>query len=151
MQGVIINFPARWARITLHLLLKPLGNRRNQPNDKLGHQLARILIEPCETRQRLTRLVFCKPSANCPLGRMEEAFHKLCAAEVLERKIMKATKDNCLTSLTFLGQIEEALTTNLLTESEAAQLREAEWARQDAIKVDDFSDDELRRTSAVLS
>ncbi|MGC1182052.1 acyl-CoA dehydrogenase, partial [Legionella sp.] len=43
MHGVITNFPQRWARVVLHLILKPLGNRRNKPDDQLGHKLARIL------------------------------------------------------------------------------------------------------------
>lgn len=149
MQGVITNFPVRWARIVLRLILMPFGNRRNKPSDNLGHKLAKILTEPCETRTRLTRLVYSKPSDNCPLGRLEDAFHKICAVEALERKVMKAVKDHTLKSLTFLEQIEEALNINVLTKSEAKQLIEAELARQDVIKVDDFSNDELRRTSSV--
>ncbi len=145
MQGVISNFPKRWARVVLHLILKPLGNHRIQPSDQLGHQLARILIEPCETRNRLTRLVYRTAGDNCPLGRMEEAFYKICAVEELERKVAQAVKDNKLISLTLLNQIDEALALNMLTLSEASQLREAELARQNVIKVDDFNDDELRR------
>ena len=147
MHGVIINFPVPWARVVLPLILKPLGNRRHKPDDQLGHKLARILIEPCETRSRLTRLVYSKPGEYCPLGRMEEAFHKICAAEELERKVMHAVKDHVLKSLTLLNQIEEALNCGLLTKSEAKQLKEAELARQDVIKVDDFNDEELRRPS----
>ncbi len=147
MHEVIINFPARWARMVLRLVLKPLGNRRNKPNDRLGHKLARILIEPNETRTRLTRLVYKEALANCPLGRLEEAFHKICAVEELEKKVMKAVKDHVLKSLTFLEQITEALHCGLLTEAEAKQLEEAELARQAIIKVDDFADEELRRPS----
>jgi acyl-CoA dehydrogenase len=149
MQGVIINFPHRWARITLHLILKPLGNRRNKPDDQLGHKLARILIEPGSTRSRLTRLVYTKPGVHCPIGRLEEAFHKICAAEELERKVMRAVKDNVLKSLTLMKQIDEALNCGVLTQDEARQLKEAELARQDVIKVDDFNDDELRRPSII--
>lgn len=147
MQGVITNFPQRWARIMLHLILKPFGNHRNKPDDHLGHQVAKMLIEPCETRTRLTRLVYSKPGENCPIGRLEEAFHKICAAEELERKVMRAVKENVLKSLTLMNQIDEALSCGLLTKDEAKQLKEAEQARQDVIKVDDFSDDELRRPS----
>lgn len=149
MHGVIINFPARWARIVLPLILKPFGNRRHIPNDRLGHQLARMLIEPNETRTRLTRLVYREPGEYCPLGRMEAAFHKICAVEELERKVMKAAKDHVLKSLTFREQIAEALNLELLTEAEAKQLDEAEIARQEVIKVDDFADDELRRPTAT--
>ncbi|AUH73494.1 acyl-CoA dehydrogenase [Legionella sainthelensi] len=145
MQGVIVNFPARWARIILRLIIKPLGNRRNKPDDQLGHHLARILIEPNETRSRLTRLVYKKAGENCPLGRTEEAFLKICAAEELERKVMRAVKENVLKSLTLLEQIDEALACGVLSEKEANQLKEAELARQEVIKVDDFNDEDLRR------
>lgn len=145
MHGVIINFPQRWARAILHLILKPLGQSRNKPNDQLGHKLARILIAPSETRTRLTRLVYKEAGANCPIGRLEQAFYKICAVEDLERKLSSAVKDNSLKSLTLLGQIEEALNCNLISEDEAVQLKEAELSRQEVIKVDDFNDDELRR------
>lgn len=145
MNGVITNFPQRWARIVLRLILTPFGTIRHRPNDQLGHQLARILIEPNDSRSRLTRLVYKKASDNCPVGRLEETFYKICAAEELERKVMRAVKDNVLKSLTMLQQIEEALVCGLLTKDEAKQLREAELARQDVIKVDDFDDSELRR------
>lgn len=147
MQGVIINFPQRWARITLHLILKPLGNRRHKPNDQLGHKLARILTEPNEVRDRLTRLVYKEATEHCPIGKMEVAFHKICAVEELERKVTRAVKEGVLKSLTLLNQIDEALLCNVLTKEEAKQLKEAELARQDVIKVDDFDDSELRRSS----
>lgn len=149
MHGVIINFPTRWARIALPLILKPLGNRRHIPNDRLGHKLAKMLIEPNETRTRLTRLVYKKSGEHCPLGRMEEIFNKICAVEELERKVMKAVKDKKLKSLTLHDLIVEALQCDILTAEEAKQLEEAEAGRQEVIKVDDFADDELRRPSLV--
>lgn len=149
MQGVINNFPARWARITLHMILKPLGHRRSMPSDKLGHVIAKILTEPSETRSRLTRLVYSKASENCPVGRLEEAFLKICAVEDLERKVAKAAKEGHLKTLTLLGQIDEALEAGIITASEFHQLKEAELARQDVIRVDDFNDEDLRRTGKV--
>ena len=106
-----------------------------------------MLIEPNETRTRLTRLVYAQPGEHCPLGRLEEAFHKICAVEDLERKVMLAVKDNTLKSLTLMDQVDEALEHKILSKAEAKQLQEAELARQDVIKVDDFADEELRRTS----
>lgn len=146
MHGVIVNFPQRWARLMLNITLRPLGSRRNKPTDQLGQKLAQILIEPCESRTRLTHFVYKKAGENCPIGRLEEVFYKICAVDEIERKVIRAAKDNVLKSLTLLEQIDEALVCGLLTKEEAKQLREAELARQDVIKVDDFSDDELRRS-----
>lgn len=150
MHGVITNFPLPWARGILRFILKPLGNKRNKPNDHLGHQLACILIVPNETRSRLTRLVYHEANEYCPLGRLEEAFQKICAVEELEKKVVKATKDHVLKSLTFMEQITEALHCGILTSVEAKQLEEAELARQAIIKVDDFADEELRRPFPII-
>ncbi|MDI1352244.1 MAG: acyl-CoA dehydrogenase, partial [bacterium] len=105
MHGVIINFPGRGARVFLNVLLKPFGLRRNKPNDKLGHKLAEILITPNESRSRLTRLVYQVAQENCPIGRLEEAFHKICAVEDLERKVAKGVKNKTIHSLTLEEQI----------------------------------------------
>jgi len=147
MDGVIVNFPQRWARVFLGLVLKPFGSLRHKPSDYLGHKVARILSTPNETRTRLTRLVYKKPAENCPIGRLEEAFLKICRIEELEKKFIYLVKKNQLKSLTAIEQIDEALNAGLLSPSEAEQLREAEYARQDVIRVDDFADDELRRPS----
>jgi acyl-CoA dehydrogenase len=145
LHEVIINFPKHWARIVLRLIIMPLGQIRHKPDDKLGHKVAQILIQPCDTRQRLTRLAFSKPSKLCPLGRLEEAFHKICAVEELERKVTRAVKDHTLKSLTLMEQISEALNCSILSKDEAKQLTDAELARQDVIRVDDFADEDLRR------
>lgn len=145
IQGVIANFPSKWAKIALKLVLQPFGVQRHKPSDKLGQQLARILTEPNETRNRLTRLVFCELSENCPLGKVEDAFLKICMAELLEKKVSRAVKANKLQALTLLEQIDEAVLCAVLSKEEAQCLREAELARQQAIAVDDFSNNDLSR------
>lgn len=145
LRGVITNFPRKWGSILLKLVLQPFGILRKTPSDKLGQQLARLMIEPNDTRTRLTRRVFTEPLANCPLGRLESAFNKICAVEDLERKISRAVKEGLLQTLTLTEQINEAEKIGVLDATQATQLREAERARQEVIAVDDFSDDELRR------
>ena len=49
--GIINNFPGRVARGLLSFILRPLGNLRNKPSDKLGHKLAQILIKPNAAHQ----------------------------------------------------------------------------------------------------
>jgi acyl-CoA dehydrogenase len=147
IQGIIANFPAVWARVFLRLILQPLGPRHYKPSDKLGHQVAHLLTTPNATRARLARDVFAEPIANCPLGRLEETFHKVCAVEDLEKKLSRAVKEGKLSSLTVLEQIDEAENNHLLNSREISLLREAEQARQAAIAVDDFNDEDLRRSS----
>jgi acyl-CoA dehydrogenase len=150
IQAILANFPIRWAKIPLKLLLQPLGHQRHKPSDHLGKTLARILTEPNETRRRLTRLAFHEALPNCPLGQVEEAFHKLCEVEASEKKVIRAAKDGLIQSLSFMQQIDEATAQGLLTSIEAARLKDAELARQKVIAVDDFHDNELRRSTEVV-
>ena len=150
IQGVIANFPARWARVFLKIILQPIGRQRLQPSDKLGQKLAQILTVPSETRSRLSRLVFSEPLENCPLGRLEEAFHKICAVEPLEKKVMKAVKEGKLHSLTLHEQIVEAQQIGVLNAAETQELMVAETARQNIIAVDDFNEEELVRQPAIV-
>lgn len=145
LKGVIANFPQRWARAFLKIMLQPFGSQRLYPSDRLGRTVAQLLIQPNETRQRLTRYVFTEPLANCPIGKLELAFNKICKVEALERKIAKSVKEHVLHSLTMVEQIAEALQQGLIDQQEADALNDAELARQGVIAVDDFNDDELRR------
>ena len=143
IQGVIANFPSRWAKVVLKIILQPFGSQRPKPSDKLGSQLAHLLTEPSEARTRLTRLVFSEALDNCPLGQLEDTFLKICAVETLEKKVVRAAKAGQLQSPTLLGQIDEALLHGVLSKEEGHRLQEAELARQKAIAVDDFSHNEL--------
>lgn len=148
LDGVAANFPIRWMRLILRAIFLPYGLIRRKPSDHLGQKLAKIMTEPSETRSRLTRLAFHEDISNCPIGRVEAAFLKICAVEALEKKVMHAVKEGKLKSLTLLHQIEEAKALGLLSDEEAAQLNEAELARQYVIAVDDFSHDELLKSHA---
>lgn len=151
IRGVIENFPQRWSRIFLKLILQPFGCQRRKPSDKLGQQLAHMLISHNETRSRLTHLVFAEPVKNCPVGVLEDAFHQLCAVEALEKKLARGVKDGLLQSLTLLERIEEAVLCGVLDADEGVQMMSAELARQHVIAVDDFSQEELSRTTRSVS
>lgn len=145
MQGVIMNFPVRWARYFLKGILNPLNVYVSKPSDQLGQKLARLVTNPSGARRRLTRLVFSEPHENCPLGKLEEAFHKLCQVGALEKKVAQGVRDGLIHSLTLFEQIEEAAALKLLSPEEAIQLNHAEKARQAVIAVDDFSHETLMK------
>lgn len=138
LNGIITNFPKRWARWLLRFMVLPLGLQRQRPNDCLGKRLASLLTEPNESRSRLTRLVFKEPSSKCPLGQLESAFSLICKASTLEKKVALAVREKKIRALTFIEQIEEAKQQGILSLSEANRLWEAEKARQEVIAVDDF-------------
>lgn len=147
IREVVANFPVKWAQVVLKGLLQPFGGKRVKPSDRLGQRVAQLVTQPTETRTRLTRLAFSEALENCPLGRLEEAFYRVCEVEALEKKVLRAVKEHLCTSLTFLDQIEEALQQKIINVDEAQQLNAAELARQQVIAVDDFADYELRRST----
>jgi acyl-CoA dehydrogenase len=160
MEELVFNFPAKCARFYLKLTLLPM-RRRHKPSDRLGSQVAKILLIPNTTRSKLIHLVFAQSTENCPVGRLEEAFNSVCINKDLERKVLYAFKEGRLKALTFLNQIDEALGLEILTPEEVNQLKTMEHLREQIIAVDDFSQDELARkvdlkvnvssTPAVLS
>ena len=145
IEGAICNMPTRFSRTFLRIILQPFGRKRCTPSDALGRQLASILTMPNETRNRLTRLVFKDEGPHCPLGQLEAAFLKLCALDPLEKKIAQAVKAGRLQSNTLMEKIDEAFLLDVISEQEGMQLKDAEFARQSVIAVDDFSHDELCR------
>lgn len=149
IQGIITNFPTRWGRIALKLMLQPWGRLRLAPSDNLGKKLARLLMHPNESRTRLTRFVFREPLENCPLGRLEQAFHQICAVEELEKRVLKGVKEGRIHSLSPLDRIQEAESVQILTSEEAQQLITAELARQEVLAVDDFSYQDLAHSIIV--
>lgn len=146
MEGFIANFPKRWARVILRCCVLPFGPRRKRPSDDLGHKVAQLLSTPNETRERLTRLVFCEPSENSPIGELEETFQQVFVVAELEKKLIQAVKSGEVQSLNKFHQIDKAQRLGILTKEEAKQLNDLEHARQKIIAVDDFDDSELRRS-----
>lgn len=81
MEGLLRNFPNRPIGILLRLVVMPFGKRVHKPDDKLGHEVAKILLSSNATRTRLLQGIYLDRDENKPLGLVEEAFNKIIAAE----------------------------------------------------------------------
>jgi acyl-CoA dehydrogenase len=57
-DGVIQNFPNIRVRGMLSVLIFPLGKRLKPPADRLGHQVATLLMQPGTVRDRLTSGIY---------------------------------------------------------------------------------------------
>ena len=68
----------------------PLGRRFRYPNDALGHEVASLLLEPSDARDRLTEGLYVSEDPQDITGRLEYALQKVLAAEPIERKLGKA-------------------------------------------------------------
>ena len=73
-------------------------------------------------------------------------------AEPIEKKIrIDGVKTGRIVSLDLPGQIQEALQAGIISETEAAALREYDRKVMDLIQVDDFSPDELAAAKISLA
>jgi len=144
LSGALRNFPIRPVGWLLWLLVFPLGRRAQAPSDRLGHRAAALLMTPCDARARLATGVFLTPCENNPAGRVDSYLPKVILAEPVERKFLKALKNNDIEALEFDAQLEEAVRESWITPAERMQLEELRAMTLDAISVDDFESWELR-------
>ncbi len=137
--GLLRNFPNRLVAWLLRLFIFPLGWSFAGPSDRLGHRVAGILLEPSSARDRLTSGLFLPGSSTEPLGRLEDALHKVIAAEPVEKKLRDAVRAGKLKEQRDARLLEEGARGGVVTGAEAEIVRRALAARAEVVRVDDFS------------
>ena len=145
-EGVISNFPNRFIAAIMRRVVFPLGRPYVVPSDKLGHEVARILIEPSAARDRLTAGTFLSHSPENPLAQIERALSATIAAELIEAKLRAAVKDGRIDAKVAPGASPEVLlaraeAAGVITSSEAEAVRVARDLTAMVIRVDDFAQD----------
>jgi acyl-CoA dehydrogenase len=137
MEGILANYPVRWLGPLLKIVVLPLGRPYTRPDDRLGHKLAKLLLEPSEARDRLTRGAYWNRNPDDPVGRMEVALDKVLAAEPLEKKLEKALKVR-LNPNNLEESLQRGIKEGVLSDAEAKTVREGQAALLDAILTDEF-------------
>ena len=138
-DGLLQNLPNRPIAWIMRLYVFPLGQHFKAPSDKLGHQIADLLLKPGGARERLTEGIYLPTSVEEPLGRLEDALLKVIKAEPAEKKLRQHLQDYSADYRGLEGMLEAGLKQQIITENEAELIRQADAARSEVIKVDDFS------------
>lgn len=138
LDEILRNFPSTMVGQILRLFVFPTGKSLRYPNDKVGHEVAKRLIVPSETRDRLTEGVYKTTDPNDPIGCVQHAFHAVAAALEAENKLKRAR-----IRPPELGRptnwLEDAVTEGIITQHEASLVEAAQAATRAAIMVDDFA------------
>ena len=92
-DGVIANFPVRFIAAFLHRSIFPWGHPYIVPSDDVGHEVAKALIAPSATRDRLTAECYLPLVESEPVGAIELALKATLLAEPIEARIRAAEKD----------------------------------------------------------
>ncbi|MDO8465407.1 MAG: acyl-CoA dehydrogenase [Gallionella sp.] len=143
-DGVIQNFPNALARGILGTLIFPLGLRLSPPSDHLGHEIAALLMQPGEARDRLTAGMYLPDDEQDAVGALEAALASTLACEPLQAELEKAHKAGVLKALEELPRIMEALDQGIITAEQMLQLQRDYALRRKVIMVDDFAPEQLR-------
>ncbi len=137
LEGLLRNFPSRPMAWAMRALVLPLGRPYAPAPDRLGHKVAKLLLEPSDARDRLTRHAFTSNDPKDPVGRMEHALKLTLASEPVEDKLQRGLKQR-LTPLNYLKLVDQAEKKGMLDAREAALLRDTHAVVRDAIDVDEF-------------
>jgi len=140
-EGVTANYPNKFAAAVLHWLIFPFGRPYVVPSDHLGHEVAKLLIEPSATRDRLTADAYVPRDENDAIGVLELALEATIAAESVEAKIRAAQKSGKVSGRDAVQLARHAQEAGVISAAELALLERRNFLRDKAIAVDDFPQD----------
>jgi acyl-CoA dehydrogenase len=139
LHGFLRNFPVRWLAFLMRVLIFPRGLTYSAPGDRLGQDIVEIMMTPSEARARLAHGIYLTLEPTNPLGLLNEALVLSLAAEPIEKRIrVDGVKTGRVTALDLPGQVQQALAAGIISETEAAQMREFDRKVMEIVHVDDF-------------
>jgi acyl-CoA dehydrogenase len=146
MDGVLANFPNRPVAWLMRRFIFPKGLTLTAPHDKWSVRVARLLIEPGATRDRLTAGMYLPRREDDVIGRLEFAMEAVIRAEPIEAKLRAAQKDGRLAQRTAAARRDAAVKAGILTPADLEHLVRTDRLRREVIMVDDFPTDLSRQS-----
>lgn len=149
-DGLFANLPNRPLAWLLKFFCFPLGRPSSPPTDRLDHAVASVLLEPSETRDRLTQPVFTPESEEEVVGALEAALEATIVAEPLETRLRQALRENSFKApVSSEGDVNviwrHAHVAGIINDEELTLIERRNVLRDKVIHVDDFPVDfELR-------
>lgn len=136
------NFPIKPLGFILRLWAFPFGQTMTLPSDTQEHRLAKIMSDNNEYRSWMKQSVYLSGNPEEPVDRMEHTLQQIIESKSLYAKIddLKRYKFAELKE-----KLQARVDTGVLTEAEMAQLIAVERARWDAVQVDEFSFDSVKK------
>ena len=149
MHGFLRNFPNRFLAGVMRALIFTRGRQYSAPGDRLGRTVAQLVTNPTDARERLCQYIYWTLEPSNPLGLLQEALILAEAAEPIEKRIrVEGVKTGRITALDLPGQIQQALAAGIISDTEAAALRDYDRKCMQLIHVDDFDQHELGTLAA---
>jgi len=145
LHEVINNLPNRFVAGVVRVLTFPMGKPYKRPSDKLGQQLAELLLSTSALRDRLTEGMYIPEDTAEPVAQLEDALVKTEAAAPALRKLRTAMKTGTLPAGDPEMHVDAGVKAGIITDQEAAGIHAAMAARKLVIQVDEFLPEYLTR------
>jgi acyl-CoA dehydrogenase len=144
LHSVLRNLPNRLIAALARLLIFPRGLTYFAPADRLGRQVADLVLNNTETRASLSRFLYRTDEPGNPLAALQNVLEMAPMAETLERKLrVEGQKTGRVRAPELAAQIEQCRSLGILDEQEALFLADYERRVTAIINVDDFAAHEL--------
>ena len=140
-EGVIANYPSKLIGKLLHLAIFPFGHPYVIQSDEVGHRVAKLLITPSATRERLTADCYIPLTVDEPVGALEQALIATIAAEPIDVKVRDAEKRGLFANnprANVRDIAHAAFQQGVVTAEEYAVLQHRDKLRDIVVHVDDF-------------
>jgi acyl-CoA dehydrogenase len=136
------NFPVRSLGLVIRLLAFPWGQSMRYPSDKLEHQLSQLMTQNNHYRANILNSVYLSGDATQPVDKMEHALQLILSHADLYKKIsdLRRYKFGELQ-----GKLAEKVASGGLTQQEMDILVSVEKARWDAMQVDEFTFESMKK------
>jgi acyl-CoA dehydrogenase len=144
LHSVLRNFPNRPMAALARLLIFPRGLTYFAPADRLGRQVADLVLSNTATRASLSRFLYRSDQPGNALAALQSVLEMAPMAESLERKLrVDGLKTGRVQALDLAGQIQQGRALGILDEHEALFLAEYDRKVMAILDVDDFAPHEL--------
>ena len=148
LDGLLRNLPNRWVVALLRVLIFPRGKTYSPPADRLDQEIARLVINPTNVRDRLCDGIYAAREPGSPLGQLQVALELAEQVKPLEGKLTDARRAGQISEGALSAQIDESLNRDIISASEADELRAFDEAVMNLLMVDDFAAEELGPTAS---
>jgi acyl-CoA dehydrogenase len=140
LKGVLNNFPLPGVGRLVKWMVFPWGSPYSQPSDKTGSQVAQLLLNENESRDRLVSGVYLSDGDDAA-GQVHNAFHLVLVSEKPENAVRNALKQ-AVTYENHRELVQKAVESGVITEEQATLVRLAQEAARVVIEVDEFKHEE---------
>jgi acyl-CoA dehydrogenase len=151
LHSFLRNFPNRPVAFFLRCFIFPRGRTYSAPSDELSRTVADLITHTGEARERLCEQAYTTLEPGNSLGLLQEALELTEKYDALEVRLRQARKEGLIKADYFGYQIDEAERAQVISKSEATELRDYHQKVLHLLSVDDFDAAAFSRTSSAES